>query len=205
MSLYERTRGHRSLNGITEGDTVYRLRGVNAYGAVVRKVDVHAQVADIRLDDGSSENNVPFAELELPDEVPEYDDGSVHETAASTDSCRIVTRILTFTLALLWVGQLISELKQAEFGTADSGLLLRLAFFVLVVILLFVSGRVLKLLNNLLLPLGIQLSVNTRATTSQGLSLPDKWFDKIAPVGTQVKNPAIVDPDPSWNYVSKHY
>jgi hypothetical protein len=119
--------------------------------------------------------------------------------------CRQFTRFLSLTVVGLWVGQLVFDLCNTSFGVADTSLLVRVAAVLSVVFALFLSSRLVAVANWLLLPLGLTVGAHAPSTTSQGLNLPRNWFDKIAPVGSQNKNPVVVDADPGWHYISKHH
>ena len=118
--------------------------------------------------------------------------------------CRLLTRVLATTLAVLFVAQIVFDLRAATFGVADSGLIVRLGVVAGGVVFLLLSSRFVVAANWVLGPLGLRIPTTTDSASSQGLSLPAHWFDKIAPVGTQRKNPAVIQPDPRWNAVSKH-
>ncbi len=207
--------GNDTLSDLKPGDAVYRLKGLNAYSARVRAVDVARRAATLHiLDGGGLEADVPFEELERvdPDQVSEAEAAMAalapharRRPGRTGALCRLLTRVLACTLVALMLIQLFLDLRgAARASIEDSGVIVRLVFFSSVVALLFLSNRCTAAANRVLLPLGLRIPVPTQSTTSQGLSLPRHWFDKIAPVGAQSKNPAVVDPDPGWNYVNKH-
>jgi hypothetical protein len=207
--------GPNTLGDLKPGDVCYRLKGLNAYSARVRAVDVSRRVATLQIMDGGGvETDVPFEELERvdPDQVSEAEAALAalapharHRRPGRTGAfCRLLTRVLACTLMALMLIQLFLDLRGATLALEDSGVIVRLVFFASVVALLFLSSRCTAAANRVLLPLGLCIPVPTQSTTSQGLSLPRHWFDKIAPLGAQSKNPAVIDPDPGWNYVNKH-
>lgn len=208
MSLRRRHRSvQHPVDDLKPGDHVFRLKGLNAFGARIRSIDTAARTATVELNEGGTDFEVPFEELEVPNLEEEFDAAFEYTTTQSPMSriCRLLTRILAGILGFLWVAQVVYDLREATFSTADSGLIVRIGFFAFALVFLLLSSRFLTLANWVLLPLGLRIPVATQSTTSQGLSLPHNWFDKIAPVGTQSKNPAVVDPDPAWNYVNKYH
>ena len=182
------------------GDEVIRQPGVTQFVATVVDVDRAKKVATLQFENGDTESKVPFSGLILKQKPTKV---SNRTPEAVSKACLLLTRILVVLLIILWLAQTTYDLRNASFSVTDGRLFLRLIFVVGAFCFLLISKRVAVVANWFLLPLGLIINIKAPSTTSQGLALPSNWFDKLSPIGTQHKNPAVVEPDPSWNFVNK--